>query len=87
MHSVADIFQIFGADSGAVTTLAGAIKEKVDTVYRWSRRGRIPETAWESIIRAAESRGAKLTASDILSANKPARRRGRKPRGRSGKVA
>ena len=57
--------------------LAADIDQKVDTVFRWTKRHRIPEDAWEAVIAAAARRGHALSATQILEFNAPMKRRGR----------
>ena len=73
MESTHDVFGIWPDTS----TMALEIGEKPDTVYRWSLKRRIPETAWREVITAAFKRGRKLTADDLLTANAPMKQRGR----------
>lgn len=73
MQALQDIFGIWPD----LSSMATAIGQKPDTVYRWSKKGRIPEDSWQSVIDAAVVRGRQLTASDLLAANKPPKLRGR----------
>lgn len=80
MQDLQDIFAVFGAPRDAVRVLATAIGEKVDTVYRWHRHGRIPERSWAAVIAAVESKGKALSATDLLAANRTPKKRGRPAR-------
>ena len=73
MQAIQDIFGIWPTP----TDMARAIGAKPDTVLKWSRKGRIPEDSWQSVIDAAMVRGRALTAADILAANTPPKLRGR----------
>lgn len=73
MQALHDIFAIWTD----LRSMATALNEKKDTVYRWHRRGRIPDTAWQRVIKAAEVRGRQLTVADLHAANRPAKPRGR----------
>ena len=77
MQSVDDIFAIFGNPRSAVRNFAQALAEKPDTVYRWRKSGRIPETAWPKVITAARSKGNEITADVLLHVNRTPRQRGR----------
>jgi hypothetical protein len=83
MQALHDIFSIWDPNPAApeptkaARALAAALNEKQDTVYRWLRRKRIPDTAWQSIIDAAIVRGKVLTIADLHAANRPAKPRGR----------
>lgn len=71
--AIEDIFGIWGRPSN----LAVDIHAKADTVRKWWKHRRIPEDAWAEVIEAARKRGHRITAQDILSANKPMKPRGR----------
>lgn len=73
VQAIGDIFQIW-PDTAAFAT---AIGQKIDTVYKWKRSGRIPDTAWDAIIVAAGEQGTVLTIAEIHAANRPALQRGR----------
>lgn len=77
MQALSDIFDVFGSPRDAVRHLAEAIGEKVDTVYRWRRSGRIPERSWTAVIAAVGAKGRELTATDLLAANRTPKQRGR----------
>lgn len=57
--------------------MAAEIDELPDTVYRWQRRGRIPEEAWPKIIEKAAKREKLVTAAQLMNLNGPVGRRGR----------
>jgi hypothetical protein len=82
MGSINSIFSIW-PDLGE---MASALGQKPDTVYRWKRSGRIPETAWMQVISAAAHRERLLTIKDLYEANRPARQRG-KPAHKNGTTA
>lgn len=73
MQTRGDIFGIWATDAA----MAHDLKQLPDTVYRWRKRGRIPEEQWDAVIEAAARCGRHLTATDILAANTPAKQRGR----------
>lgn len=75
MQALQDIFDIFGPQKKAVRNMAIALNEKTDTVYRWRKKGQIPPHAWPALIEAAKERGKKITASDLLKANTPTRKK------------
>lgn len=77
MQVIADIFAAFGGTA----KFAAAIGEKRDTVYRWLRRGRIPESAWASVISAAKNRSIPIEAADIFRVNLQP-----KPNGKAGRA-
>ncbi len=77
MQVIGDLFRIFGPPRHAVTELAQAVGEKRDTVYRWLRSGRIPETSWPAVITATGRQGVQISADTLLAINKPAGKRGR----------
>lgn len=72
MQAVEDIFRIWES----TTQMAEAIGEKPDTVFRWRRRGRIPEHALGAVCAAAKERGRRLTVAKILALNTPMKPRG-----------
>ena len=72
MQGPRDIFSIWAN----VSEMAESIDQLPDTVYRWKLRSRIPEEHWNAVIAAAGKRGKTITASDILAANTPSKRRG-----------
>ncbi len=81
MQAIGDLFQKFDpTPSKAVTEMAAAVGEKRDTVYRWLKAGRIPETSWEPVIDAAARRGVEIDAATLIRLNRPSKRRGRKPK-------
>jgi hypothetical protein len=80
MQAIGDLFQVFGPPRRAVTELAEAVGEKRDTVYRWLRSGRIPETSWPAVITATQRHGVRISADTLLKINKPAGKRGRPPK-------
>lgn len=45
--------------------LAADVGAKPDTVRKWRTRNRIPPEWWQPIIQAAETRGTRLTASEL----------------------
>lgn len=73
MQALQDIFSIWDGHKG----LATALNEKQDTVYRWKRRKRIPDSAWARIIEAAAAKGQVVTVADLHAANRPRAARGR----------
>ena len=73
MQAIHDIFQIWPS----IGQMATDINELEDTVYRWKRRGRIPEEAWPRIIEKAAKYEKLVTASQLLTLNGPVGRRGR----------
>lgn len=52
--------------------MADAIEEPYEKVRKWLQRGRIPDYAWERVIR--KSRGS-VTAEMLMKANKPRKER------------
>lgn len=79
MQALHDIFSKWGTDADGFpdfSAVAAALNEKQDTVYRWWKRGRIPERAWLPFISAAEGRGERLTVADMHAANRPRKARG-----------
>lgn len=72
MQAIDDIFELWPD----LTAFAAAVGQKRDTVYRWQRSGRIPDTAWDDVIAAAKKLGKKLTVEQLHSANRPSRQRG-----------
>lgn len=86
MQAIGDLFQKFSPElPKAVTLMAEGVGEKRDTVYRWLRAGRIPESSWSSVIDAAAARGIEVDTDTLLRLNRPAKRRGRKPAGCNGR--
>jgi hypothetical protein len=77
MQAIGDLFRAFGPPQKNVTVLADEIGEKRDTVYRWLRAKRIPETSWQSVIEAAKRHDIAIDASLLFQLNKPAKKRGR----------
>lgn len=73
MQASLDIFAIWPSPSA----LATDIRQKPDTVFRWTKRKRIPEDAWSEVIEAAARRGTVIDASDLLAFNAPMKKRGR----------
>jgi hypothetical protein len=73
MQAIQDIFGIWPT----LVDMATAIGAKPDTVYRWQKKGRIPEDSWQAVIDAAVVRGQPLTAGDLLAVNTPPKLRGR----------
>jgi hypothetical protein len=76
MQALHDIFAIWGTKA-PWTALASALDEKDDTVYRWFKRKRVPESAWTAVIEAARQKGKVLTVADMHAANRPTKVRGR----------
>lgn len=72
MQALDDIFAIWPD----ISTLATALQEEPDTVYRWKKRHRIPERVWPGVITAALGRGKVLTIADMHAANRPPHKRG-----------
>jgi len=72
MQTIDDIFRVWPS----TTVMAEEIGEKPDTVFRWSKRGRIPEHAWGAVIESARRRKQRITAKQILDLNAPMRPRG-----------
>lgn len=60
-----------------VSEMSVSLSTKPDTIYKWIKRGRVPEEWWQPIIDAALVKGRMLTASDLLTANRPPKLRGR----------
>ena len=73
MQVIQDIFGIWPS----LPAMAIAIGAKPDTVYRWQKKGRIPEDSWQPVIDAAAIRGRQITAADLLAVNTPPKLRGR----------
>lgn len=71
MQALGDIFELFDGPTG----LASEIGEKADTVLRWKLRGRIPDHAWDGVIRAVRRRGKQLSLGELLAMNTPKRNR------------
>jgi hypothetical protein len=57
--------------------MAEEIGELEDTIYRWRKRGRIPEEAWPKIIEKAAKHEKLVTAQQLMNLNGPVGRRGR----------
>lgn len=72
MQALQDIFGIWPS----LAEMAADIDEKPDTVYRWQLKGRIPETAWASIIEKAARRERLVTIAELHGANRPPKQRG-----------
>jgi hypothetical protein len=62
MKTVADIFRAWPSDAD----LGRDIGVPYSTVAAWKRRGSIPATHWQAIIRAAEKRGRRDVTADLL---------------------
>lgn len=75
MQALQDIFALWPS----IREMADALNEKSDTVLRWRIRGRIPEDAWPKLIEEATSRHIQITANDLLTLNRPMKRRGNPP--------
>jgi len=73
MRDIAGIFAIWPSTND----MAEAIEAKPDTVFRWKLRGRIPQEHWSAVITAALSKGATVTAEELLLASAPMKQRGR----------
>jgi hypothetical protein len=58
------------------SVLAADLDQKPDTVRKWVKHQRIPESAWTDFIAAAARRGRTVTADEILNANAPMKMRG-----------
>jgi len=71
------LHDIFGIWDQKIPIMAAAIGAKVDTVRKWKRSGRIPEDSWQAVIDAAVLRGHTLTPSDLWTANRAPKLRGR----------
>jgi hypothetical protein len=72
MQQLQDIFAIWPS----ISAMADDLDEKPDTVFRWKKRGRIPETAWAKVIEKAAKREQLVTASQLLRFNAPMGQRG-----------
>lgn len=72
MQALQDIFAIWPD----LDQMASAIGQKKDTVYRWMKSGRIPETHWTRIIEAAALRETLVTIADLYRVNRVAKQRG-----------
>lgn len=73
MQAIHDIFEIWPS----LGQMATEIGELEDTVYRWRKRGRIPEEAWPRVIEKAAKHEKLVTAQQLMSLNGPVGRRGR----------
>jgi|HubBroStandDraft_5_1064220.scaffolds.fasta_scaffold109906_2 hypothetical protein len=73
MQSIQDIFGIWVS----LEAMAIDLGELEDTVYRWRRRGRIPEEAWPRVIEKAAKHEKLVTAAQLMTLNGPVGRRGR----------
>jgi hypothetical protein len=67
MQAIQDIFQIWPS----VTVMAREVGAPFDRARKWLHCGRIPVDVWPAVIAAAEKRGRKLTADELLAATKP----------------
>lgn len=81
MQDFADISDIFGLWP-SIREMASELAEKPDTVGRWRKRRRIPESAWPAVIAKGQARTSthKISADVLLRLNAPAKRRGRPPK-------
>lgn len=73
MQVIQDIFGIWPS----LGQMANDIGELQDTVYRWKKRGRIPEEAWPRVIEKAARYEKLITPSLLMNLNGPVGRRGR----------
>lgn len=76
MQELHDIFAIWTS----IKAMADDLGELEDTVYRWKKRGRIPEDAWPTVIEKAARREVLVTAQMLMKFNAVPKKRGR-PRG------
>jgi cell division FtsZ-interacting protein ZapD len=76
MQALRDITEVFRLWNTR-TEMASALDEEYDTVRKWQKSGRIPETAWNAVISAAALRGQLVTAADLLRLNRTPKQRGR----------
>lgn len=72
LRDITDVFKLWTTR----TEMAAAVREKYDTVRKWEKAGRIPETAWNAVISAAALRGQLVTAADLLRLNRTPKQRG-----------
>ena len=77
MQAFDDIFEIWPS----LSAMAADLDQLEDTVYRWRRRGRVPEDIWSRLIEKAALRGKLVAPSDLMRLNGTIKRRGR-PRGK-----
>jgi hypothetical protein len=78
MQGIQDIFGIWPS----INSMADALNEKPDTVFRWKHRSRIPEHIWPKLIERSAAINQPVTAEDLLKFNAPMGRRGAPPGGR-----
>lgn len=62
MKSVNDVFRIWDS----TVDMADDVGESHWTVSKWKQRKRIPQSAWMAVVQAAQRRGKKLTAENLL---------------------
>ena len=73
MQVIHDIFAIWPS----LRHMAEDLNQLEDTVYRWHKRGRIPEDVWPEVIAKAAKHEKLVTAQMLMSLNAPIGRRGR----------
>jgi cell division FtsZ-interacting protein ZapD len=68
MQAPRDITEVFALWDSR-TDMARALDESYDTIRKWEKAKRIPERAWNAVIRAAALRERLITAADLLNLN------------------
>lgn len=76
MQELCDIFAIWPS----IKQMAEDLGQLEDTVYRWKKRGRIPEDMWPALIEKAAGHEQLVTAQQLMKFNTAPKKRGR-PRG------
>lgn len=72
MQAIRDITKEIWPNARA---LSKDIGEDYETVRKWFQRKRIPQDAWPAIIRKSADLGKPLTAEQLLTLNKPRKKR------------
>lgn len=79
-RDITDVFKLWNSR----TEMAVALDESYDTIRKWEKARRIPERAWNAVIRAAALRERLITAADLLNLNTAQKPRpGRPPASKS----
>jgi len=73
MQAIDDVFAIWDS----LREMAEDLEQLEDTVYRWKKRGRIPEDMWPKVIEKAAKHERLVTAQQLMKFNAPISRRGR----------
>ena len=73
VHSIDDIFGIWVS----LEAMALDLVQLEDTVYRWKKRGRIPEDMWPTVIEKAAKHERLVTAQQLMKFNASIAKRGR----------